>query len=85
VTVNHSVTFLEEETVALTHMVESTWLQANAVLHTYSHMADYMLVSPTTIRNKFKAEGCDPFSKFLSVGGTDCEAAEDVELEAESA
>jgi D-hexose-6-phosphate mutarotase len=42
VTVNHSVTFLEEETVALTHMVESTWLQANAALHTYSHMADYM-------------------------------------------
>jgi hypothetical protein len=42
-------------------------------------------VSPITFRNKFKAEGCDPFSKFVSiVGGTECDAAEDVELEAES-
>jgi len=42
--------------------------------------------SPTTIRNKFKAEGCNPFRKFVSIlGGTGCDAAEDVELEAESA
>lgn len=43
-------------------------------------------VSPITIRNTFKAEGCDAFSKFVSIaGGTDCDEADDVELEAESA
>lgn len=43
-------------------------------------------VSPIRFRNKFKAEGCDSFSKFVNiVGGTECDAAEDVELQAENA
>lgn len=81
-TVNHSITFLGEEKAALTLMVESTQLQYTCTV--ISRIT--CLISPTTIRDEFKPEGCDPFSKLVSIaGGTDCDAAEDVELEAESA
>jgi len=85
VTVDQSVTFLDEETVAL-----RTWLnpRGNRQRQSFTRTVISRItcsVSPTTTRYKFNAEVCDPFSKFVSVGGSECDAAEDVEPEAESA
>ena len=84
-TVNHSTRFMDEETGA--HTIESTWRQMKAALHLYNRKTDYIFaLADFMFRKKCKAEGCDPFSKFITiVGDTDWEATKDVEPLARSA
>jgi len=70
-TVNHSIMFVDETTGAHTNTIKSTWKQAKALLSPYNRKADYVyLLVEYMFRLKCKAEGIDPFCKFIQIVAT---------------
>jgi len=70
-TVNHSITFVDETTVADTNTRESTWKQVKALLSPYNCKADYVyFLAEYMFTQKYKAEDIDPFCKFIQIVAT---------------
>jgi transposase-like protein len=66
--VNHSITFVNEDTGAHTNTIEATWKHVKAAMNPYNRnvaygyfLADYMF------RKKCKAEDIHPFCKFMEI------------------
>ena len=67
-TVNHSISFVNEETGAHTNTIEFTWRQVKATLPPYDRQAYYIYaLSEHMFRKKCIGENCDPFSKFVNI------------------
>ena len=57
VAVNHSITFVDEETGGHANTIETTWRQVKAVLHPYNRKTDYIFAfAEYMFRKKCKAE-----------------------------
>jgi len=70
-TVNHSITFVDENTGAHSNTTESTWKQIMALLSPYNRKADYIyFLAEYMFRQKYKVEDIDPFCKFIQIVAT---------------
>jgi len=69
-TVNHSITFVDENTGAHSNTTESTWKQITALLSPYNRKADYIyFLAEYMFRQKY-VEDIDPFCKFIQIVAT---------------
>jgi len=69
--VNHSITFVDETIGAHTNTIKSTWKQVKALLTPYNRKAYYVyFLAACMFRLKCKAEGVNPFCKFIQIVAT---------------